>query len=495
MDESKRDLEALPSGVFSDPEKYAVINKMTMRDLNSWWRTHPKPKYLYKKDDIIRYLGDPYHFSRQLRRVLRYIYGASPHFRRLIAYFASLTDFAYVVAPYRIDPLKANKGTVSRNYRRVLNTLSIMNIKTQFRKIVTVCLREDVYFATMRVSADSIIIQQLPSDYCAISTVENNVCNVTFNFSYFDNHPKELEFFPDEFKIKYEEYKSWKDRYNHKWIELDAPTSFAIKCTNDILRYPIPPFAGLVPDILNLDIYKDLRLDKAALENYAMVFMKLPMDADGNWAIEYKRAKEFWQNLDSVLPEEVGSVLTPMDIEKISFEGSEPEVDTIAEAEENLFTAAGVSSQLFNNPKASAASLLLSIKADQAITYGIVKSIEDAINRYIQYQNWGKYFKVNFLDVSTFNRKEVGDAYIKAIGYGLPFISAYCASQGIGQDEFDSMNFLENDVLKLKEVLRPLQSAATLSADSTNDPGRPQKDGTELTDSGEQSREDGDDWG
>lgn len=469
---------------------------MALRDLNSWWRRHPRPKYMYKKEDIIRYLSNPYLFSKELRRVLRYIYGASPHFRRLIQYFASLTDFAYVVAPYRTDPLKANKATVSRNYRRVLNTLSIMNIKTTFRKIVTVCLREDVFFGTMRVSADSIIIQQLPPDYCAIDTVENNVCNVTFNFSYFDTHKNDLDFFPEEFRIKYEAYSKLKDKYNHRWIELDAPTSFAIKCTNDILEYPIPPFAGLVPDILNLDIYKDMKLDKTALENYAMVFMKLPMDKDGNWAIEYGRAKEFWQNLDSVLPEEVGSVLTPMDLEKISFEGSEPEVDTIAEAEENLFTAAGVSSLLFNNPRASAAALALSIKADQAITYGIVKSIEDAINRYIQYQNYGKYFKVNFLDVSTFNRKEVGDDYIKAIGFGLPFITAYCASQGIGQDEFDSLNFLENEVLKLKEVLKPLQNAATLSSQTTpNDPGRPEKEGTELTDSGEQSREDHDDWG
>ena len=67
------------------------------------------------------------------------------------------------------------------------------------------------------------------------------------------------------------------------------------------------------------------------------------------------------------------------------------------------------------------------------MTYGIVKSIEDMVNRYIQSLPYGKNFRVNFLDVSPFNRKEVGDAYLKAASYGLPTISAYAASQGIGQ--------------------------------------------------------------
>ena len=32
---------------------------------------------------------------------------------------------------------------------------------------------------------------------------------------------------------------------------------------------------------------KQLKLTKTALENYAMLSMKLPMDDDGNWGIDY----------------------------------------------------------------------------------------------------------------------------------------------------------------------------------------------------------------
>ena len=191
-------------------------------------------------------------------------------------------------------------------------------------------------------------------------------------------------------------------------------------------------------------------------------------------------------------------MLTPMPIDKISFEKSNTgDTDTVAEAEDNLFSAAGVSSLLFNNRKASANALALSIKADQALTFGIVKSIESFVNRYLHSQGFGKNFKVTFLDCSPFNRKELGDAYIKACQLGLPMVSFYCASQGLSQAEMDSMNFLEDDVLGIKQKFIPLQSSATQSGsasnksdDVTKSAGREQLDTEELTEAGEQTRED-----
>lgn len=484
-------------GFIGISNKFAILNRLITRDLNN--NTNRPTFSLFTKDNITTYLSNPYTYEKQLRKAVVYIYGASPHFRRLIQYFVGLSDLSYIVEPYRIDPKKANIKTVNNNYRKVLNMLSSMSIKTQFPKILTVCLREDVFYGTAWITADNITIQQLPSDYCQISSVEGNVPNVTFDFSYFDAHGNLLDYYPNEFKTKYNVYK--KNRMS-RWIELDSPNSFAIKCNADILDYAIPPFAGILREIYELEDYRQLKLTKTALENYAMLAMKLPMSDDGSWGIDLDKAKEFWRNLDAVLPEEVGSVLTPMPIDKISFERTHTgDTDTISSAEQNLFTAAGVSSLLFNNEKASANALLLSIKADQSITYGIVKGIEDAVNRIIQAQSYGKNFRVNFLDVSPFNRKEAGDAYLKAASYGLPTISAYAASQGIGQAELDCMSFLEGKVLGLQDLFRPIQSSSQMSSSdvdnnaATDEGGAPTKDISELSDSGEQSSEDKDDWG
>lgn len=478
--------------------RFAILNKLITRDPNS--RRDAPSFYRYSKSEIAEFLNDPYRNEKQLRNAVRYLYGASPHFRRLINYFVGLSDLSYIVSPYRIDPKTANQRTTNLNYRKVLDTMSIMSVRTQFPKILTVCLREDVFYGTIWRSKDGITIQQLPSDYCKICSIEGNVFNVAFDFQYFSIRPHLLPLYPQEFQKKYQLYKEGKIK--QQWIELDSPTSFAIKANTDILEYAIPPFSGILREIYDIEDYKELKLTKEQIENYALLAMKLPMTDDGDWIIDYPKAVDFWRNLDSVMPDEVGSVLTPMDINKISFEKSSAnDNDTVTEAEQNLFTAAGVSSLLFNNAKASANALLLSIKVDQSITFGIVKSIEDMVNRYIQSFSYGKYFKVTFLDCSPFNRKELGDAYLKAATYGLPTISLYSASQGLGQAELDCMSFLETNVLGLQDMFRPLQSSTQMSsADleseaATDEGGAPKKDISELTDSGEQTAEDGDDWG
>lgn len=476
-------------------DKFAAMSKYIFRDLNNPQGADTPTFKRYTKDEINTYIADPYRYEQQLRDAVIYIYGASSHFRRLIQYFVSLTDLSYVVSPTGIDPLNTNPRTISLNYRRTLNALTAMSIRTQFPKILTICLREDVYYGTMWVTESSILFQQLPSKYCRISSIEGNVFNVSFDFTYFESRQNMLPLYPEEFTVKYNAYT--KDRLHLRWQELDAPNSFAIKVNNDIVDYAVPPFVGILREVYEIEDYKNLKLTKTALENYAILFMTDPMTDEGDYLIPLDVAREFWQNLDSVLPEEVGSVLTPMEVNKVGFEKSNTgDTDNVAEAAENLFTTAGVSSLLFNNDKASANALLLSIKADQAMTFGIVKSIEDVLNRFISAQGYGKKFKVTFLDCSPFNRKEMGDQYIKACQYGLPMVSYYCASQGLGQAELDCMNFLENDVLELKTHLIPLSSSSTLSstvsADSeapTDEGGAPVKDIGEVSDQREANSE------
>lgn len=487
------------SSILKQFSTFSGISAMILRDLNDYTAYDVRGHGFfgkYKKDDIARFLRHPAKFEKELRRAILYVYGASPHFRRIISYFVGLTDWAYYVSPHNIDPAKANVVTTRRNYRKVLQTLSSFDIKSQFPKILTVCLREDVFYGTLITGGDKIIIKQLPSDYCHITEIVENVPNVTFDFHYFDSHFGYLKFYPQEFTDKYNAYKN--DRLRLRYQVLDSPTSFAIKCTNDILAYALPPFAGVLPELYRLEDYKLLKVSKLALENYAMLVMKILISEQGDWLIDYDKAVDFWRNLDAVLPEEIGSILSPMEVEKISFEKSNTgDTDTIANAEKNLFTAAGVSSLLFSNENASANALLLSIKADQMITYGLVKSIGDVLNRYIHAQNYGRYFNVTFLDCSPYNRKELGDQYIKGMQYGLPLISAYAATQGLAQDDLDNMAYLENDVLKLGDIFKPLQSSATMSSSSNSDsdgPGRPESDDEDLTDSGENGRENADNW-
>ncbi len=448
--------------------RYAALNKITLRDLNG---TGNSPTFFkYTKDQIAEYLKDPARNEKAIRDAVIYMYGASAHFWRLIQYFSSLSDLSFYIAPYKIDVSKERPERLLKNYNKTIDFVANMDIKTQCRPMLNVMMREDVGYYTTWITNENITFQQLPPDYCQIASIEDNVPNVSFNFSYFTgNMEKQLEYYPPEFKKKYNAYQ--KDR-NVKWQDLDSPNSFAIKCNNDILNYALPPLAGVLLAIYDLADYQALKLTKTELENYALLVMKLGLNDQGEWEMDFDKAQNFWKNLDGVLPEQVGSVLSPMEIDSIDFKhsGNTQDADTVAQSEQQIYSSSGVSAQLFSNERASGSSLQQSIRSDQSITFRGVKSLEAALNRLIQSQSFGKFFKLTFLDVSPYNRTELSNAYLKAASFGVP-VSLYSASIGLDPEDLTNMTFLENDVLDLKSKLIPLMSSNTMSSGSSGNSG------------------------
>jgi len=484
---NKRDFSQVKGGTARRQDYAKTLNRVILRDMNNNPNSPTFNKYT--KAQIKEYLQDPFQNEVSIRDSVIYAYGAYSRFWRIIQYFAGLTDLSYYISTNNIDTTKTKPDKMKKNWLKTISFVDSMNIKTQGRDILVVCLREDVYYATCWVYNDTVTIQQLPSEYCTIASIEGNVSNVNFDFSYFDRNAKYLPLYPAEFTTKYNAYK--RDR-KLRYQDLDSPTSFAIKVNDDIKNYPLPPMAGVLASIYDLADYQDLKLTQTELENYALLVMRLGM-TDGHWDMDFNKAKEFWSNLSGVLPSQIGSVLTPMPIEKIDFNKSgATDVDKVAEAESTVFSEAGVSSLLFNNDKASANALALSIKADQAITFSIVKSIEDALNRLLHSQSFGKDFKINFIDCSPFNRKEMADQYLKAATYGMPTISAYCATVGLNPDDAEGLSYLENEVLGLVGRFKPLQSSNTMSTsptDSEGEAGRPVGEVGEITDEGEKTQE------
>jgi hypothetical protein len=203
--------------------------------------------------------------------------------------------------------------------------------------------------------------------------------------------------------------------------------------------------------------------------------------------MDFEKAKEFWNNLANELPDEIGSILSPMPINKIDFRPSgTADVDRVAESESHMFSAAGVSSQLFNDANASSSSLKLSIISDQNLTYSVVKSIESVLTRLLQNQPFGKNFKVNMIDCSPVDRDSKAELVLKAAQNGLPTISLYCAMLGINQLEMEGLNFLEDNLLDLKNKLMPLKTSSTLSSEDSGRPTNASK-GKGLDKSGEQT--------
>lgn len=51
---------------------------------------------------------------------------------------------------------------MKKNFDKVMKIMESFQVRSQFPKILSVCLREDVYYGTLWVTEDNITIQRLP---------------------------------------------------------------------------------------------------------------------------------------------------------------------------------------------------------------------------------------------------------------------------------------------------------------------------------------------
>lgn len=465
--------------------RFASANKITLWNTTSTSQSSPSFAK-YTKSQIVGYLENPYSNEANLRKMSQYLYNISNYYRRLIQYFANMPTFDYILSPYKMDVTNLpDQEKMKKSYQNAMNCTAIMNIPHEFSKVLNVAFRDDVFYGYCYETKDSFAIQQLDPSYCKITSIDDGV----YDFGYFDANKDELPNYAAEFTTKYNVYKS--QGSSMRWQELDSKRSICIKI-NETEMTPIPPFVSLFSALADIEDYRAISKNASETSNYKALALEIPIDEHGDFLIEYDLAKEFYYQLEAVLPDNIGLILTPMPISSWDFEKSGPMSDSelVTNAENVFWSQAGVNKLLFGggeNPSSS--TLALSTISDQAVVFRVLRQIERWINRKLKTLSGTVKFKLTFLDATRYNRKEVHDQLLKDGQYGLPVRSAIMATSGISQTESLSMAYLENTVLGLSDYEQPLLSSNVMS--QTDEAGRNpvEESGGMITDAGEVSRE------
>lgn len=470
---------------------FAKITEMIVKDLNA--NVSPRNK-TYTRDNIATYLSNPTRYSKDLQGMSAYLYNFSPHYRRLINYFAKMPTLDYYVEPYGLDMSKSiNEKTLRNNYAKALELTDLMSIKHEFGKALVSAWKLGTYYGFELSTKDSYFIMELPYDYCQISGIMDGVFTFNFDVSYFDSNPIQLELFPKEF-VKM--HNSYLNGGKGKWQEVDPSRSVCIKI-NEENYYDIPPFVGIFADIFDLEDYKAIRKTSTAIGNYKFIVEKIPLrdnsDKNNDFKVDLKTVGMFHNKTANLLPDELGIFSTPFDIDTIEFSKDKSDRDLVAEAEATLYGGAGSSQQLFNGSKTSQANLGKSINVDEADVFLLLRQLERIITGKVKNEVKGTFrFRVKILDNTVFNRKENTETLLKNAQFGLPVKIMLGASLGLSPSAVQSMSYLENTILGLAESFIPLSSAHTQSGDITDEGGRPQSKDDELSEKGEEQKERGD---
>lgn len=457
--------------------------------------TSAKTWTVFNKDSLRTYLQNPYSSGSQtnLRNLSKFLYTLSFPLRRIVNYFASLADFSAYKVNLDFSLVEDNdEDALLQDYENASRLIRKMNLVINMFKLLIIAWREGVvYFQPYQDEDGTLLMQPLDSQYCRISSVGyNNLYHVAYDFTFFNgSNSFYLDIWDPEYKKKYNAYS--KDT-KLRWQELDTARAFKIDVSDPDLL--ISPFASLFEPIIDLIDLQSLVAIKDSLEIYKLLVMRIPLLNSQNpddMALSLELAKKFYNKAAANLPAEIGLILSPMEVDPISFDkNATSDTNAIADSYENLMEETGIS-QVFSASRLSgASSVKMSMLTDALFaTKGIMQQVEAFVNERIQmeYPNSAAYIK--FIDVVTYTREERINQIEKAASLGLPVKQEYMTLLGYDPLETLASDWLETKLgMSTERFVHPLVSSHTQSG-NTSEGGAPEKDDTELSPEGEETRD------
>lgn len=453
----------------------------------------------------------------ELRNISNFYYNMNGIYERVCNYFAQLYRYDWYVVPEVIDDsIKEDK--ILKDFSKVLNYLDNSYVRKICQDIALEIMKNGCYYGYLVPSSDSIILQQLPIEYCRSRYSVAGMPAIEFNMKFFDTFRdmnyrlKVLNLFPDEFKKGYLLYKQGKLPAE---VQGDSSGGWYLLDTDSAVKFnfngsDIPPFVNAIGALLDLDAAQDLDRRKQMQKLLKIIVQKLPLDKNGDLIFDVDEARDIHNNGVQMLRRAVGvdvlTTFTDVDSIDLSDKNTSTTTDDLEKVERALFNALGISQNLFNTD--GNLSLEKSILNDESVVRNLLCQFSIFFDKVIdkKYSNGKKYkFKFYMLETTQYNYKDLAKLYKEQtqIGYSkmLPQIALGHSQSFI----LNSVHF-ENEVLHLSEIMIPPLMSSTMSSEdvlgnkksttssnsnstSGNAVGRPEKADSEKSEKTIQNKE------
>lgn len=408
-----------------------------------------------------------------LREVSRYFYVASGEYRRMVDYLGNIHTHRNLISP-RIASSFTDLNKFTEYHDKIMDYAAKARIEHTCSFINEMVVRDGVFYGYEREMPDgSIVLQELPTDYCRSQYLINGKYAVEFNVKYFDtyrNANEKLQVFnsmPSEFLDLYNEYKRDTSGYEANWKMLDEKYARCHKLDNG----EIPLLSAVFPELLELQEYKALMKLENKLDLYTLVIQKLPFDKDKGVLVHELEAKALHQNAKSMISGDgVDIFTTPCDIETVSLRNSaDSGRSKIDDAISIVYNTSGTAQVLFNSAKGTGSTgLERGLKVDESLLHPLLG----------QHEQWYRTrfasiitskdvaFELQFLGVTIFNEKDKVATLKELATLGYSKLAPVVAA-GMKQHTFVNLLDYENSFLKLGEKMKPVQTSYTSTGEES----------------------------
>lgn len=482
----------------------------------------------YTREKIRTLLKDAEKNSFQIRQAAEYVRNNILQFERVEQYFISLFSFKYYLIPKK----SIKKFTdLKKSKEKIYKFLESLRIKEQFPRITADVIKNGCGFYLFSKKGDMFDFLRLPIDQCRITGVRNTfgMCFEVDAFyfqrlydlgmvtpeiySYYKDlieskmSPAEKD---DNGKIRRDENGELRRRIGKANERIFIPISPLHGCcitANPYKGTKLPLLSALLPDSLDILEYKNIQKQKSILETWCIIPQVIPYEEVEKPKVPLQLAKQTIAMLQSALPQGVVTFSTPLEVQNpITLQSSNTQENITGLGEQNFFSAVGIAGNIMGVGEAkNQAALDFSNLTDFGFVSYLYGQFDSIVNLlimiYVNENDW----KVKFFGNTYRHEKEVKDASSMFSTNNLP--AEYLgANLGFEPQEFEYMLEL-GDKSKLKDLMKPLvsqfqqssnQSVSTNSTKkndsnsnaSTDTGGRPELDSDELSDGGEQARQD-----
>ena len=459
----------------------------------------------YSRESLRNYLKNPASENNQknLRKLSNFLYTVSHVYRRLVNFKAYQIQLkSWTVYPDITLTEDPDQDSILQNYDNVTKYIRNMDMKSQILKCMLQAWKNDVVYGFCYGDPESdgeFFIHLLDPDYCKISSQQyyKGVLGYAFDFSFFDSSTNAyyLDVYDPIFKKMYNKYSS---DSNLRWQELPIENTFCLKINTDNLDYPIPPLSGLFDSIINLADLQAVQDLKDELEAYKLIYAKIntisgTKDVD-DFEIDLDLANAFYQKMQQAIPENITTILTPMDLDTIDFQtNNASDVNIISEAYENIINANG-GIVLNQNKITNSASFNKALQFDSMDAMAPVEQINAWVNLWIKNHLGDTYMNVEYSSISPYFVDEQIDKLLKLAQYGIPVKLELASLTNANPVKERGMSYME-EILGLANTTwnKPLMSSNVQSGMTENGDGSEGRSKTEnpedLTDEGQATRD------
>lgn len=473
-------------------ENFAAAEQAA-KSLRDVTKTSTKVVTAFNKNSLRTYLQNIGSNEKNLRNLSRYLYYRCHAYWRWIMYQATMFDLNCRSVIPAIDLVKGGDAKkMLSSYYSTLSTLDQMNIQFEFLKALIIAFREDVFYGcAYYTEGEGMFILPLDPDYAVISgAYPDGSFAFSYDMSYFRSRQYELEAWGDPWTSMWSAYQSTGNKYQ----PMPDEYSVCLKSRPEDWQTVLPIASGLLNSIINLIDSEDVQAVADAQEIYKMIFLQMETltgaDQADEWKVDPSLMIEYFNRMiEEALPDYISAAIVPGKLDSISFDSNKvSDTNKVTKATESLYATGGFGQILNSNKISGTTAFTAAIQADTELAISaMLPQIQGIINRLLMFYVSGEPAKVKFFEVSVYTKEDFKKSLMEGAERGLPTILAYNSCNQFSELETLALNFLENDVLDLKNKFIPISTSHTQSGSNTG--GAPTKDSGELTDDGESSRD------